>query len=346
MSLKQQYLFVKKLEALYKTNKSLALSIENLAKHEPKSSLRRAFAEIADYIKQGSSLSKALSDVAILDEVYCRLIHVGEKSGKLDNILIRILDQIDTIIKIRRKVLSAAVYPIAIITVYSGIALLFLLILVPVLAGYLTDLGRDLPMTFKVIMAIANPMNCCCCLPVWFLLCAALGYIFFNIELFDDIRERIVLFIPGFGRIAKFSNLLSFVSTMKICYESGMSIFEAMELSILSFKNSYMADKFYGAYESLKQGSIISDAIAGTGFFDYEMADLIRVGEESGTLEESYNEIIKMLNVKINDTIAVMIAIVKPMGLVLGIFMLIGFFLLIGSLLLSILSSVKNALPF
>lgn len=346
MSLKKQYLFVKKLEALYKTKQSLAMSLEMLAKNEPNGFLRRAFARVSDDIKEGSSLAVALEKTDILDEVYCKLIHIGEKTGKLDKVFEQILDLLDNLINLRQKIIAASVYPAGVFATFFLIALIFILVIVPMLINFMKTFNTDIPLFLNLFTMVANPFNCCCCMPVLVLLATIVVYIFLNIELFAVARGMFILYVPGFGRINKFGNLFSYIYTLKICYESGMSVFEAVELSTYNVSNEYMSNLFYEASESVKSGDTVSQALSKTRLFDFDMIDLIRIGEESGTLEESYQEIIKIINDKINATIAVMLAMMKPIGILMGLSMLISIFAGLGLLIFSVLMKVKAALPY
>lgn len=342
MSLKKQYLFINKLESLYRTNRSLALTIEKLSQHEPNAFLRRAFKNISEDIKAGSSLAAALEKSNVVDEVYCRLIQIGEKSGKLDSVLKQIQELIDNLIQVRRKVLSAAIYPMAVIGVYFIIGNIFFLVIIPMLLNFFTKFGNDPPFFLKAITAIANPFNCCCCGPVLILIAAACIYMFITMDAIAYIRGMVFVFIPGFGQLDKLKNMFAYIYTMKICYESGMSIYESADLSTYNVGNEYLAQIFDEVPVHIKNGDTITDAINKTKLFNFEMIDIIRTGEDSGTLDESYAEVIRLINDKINTIVTIMIGLVKPLGLIIGLLFLIAFFVGLGVLIISVLSS---ALP-
>ncbi|MEW5818993.1 MAG: type II secretion system F family protein [Cyanobacteriota bacterium] len=342
MSLKKQYLFINKLESLYRTNRSLALTIEKLSQHEPNAFLRGAFKKISEDIKAGSTLAAALERSNVVDEVYCRLIQIGEKSGRLDSVLKQIQELIDNLIQVRRKVLSAAIYPMAVIGVYFVIGNIFFLVIIPMLLNFFTKFGNDPPFFLKAITAIANPFNCCCCGPVLILIAAAGVYMFVTLDAIAYIRGMIFVFVPGFGQLDKLKNMFAYIYTMKICYESGMSIYESADLSTYNVGNEYLAQIFDEVPVHIKNGDTITDAINKTKLFNFEMIDIIRTGEDSGTLDESYVEVIRLINDKINTIVTIMIGLVKPLGLIIGLLFLIAFFVGLGVLIISVLSS---ALP-
>jgi len=342
MSLKKQYLFIKKLEALYRTNRSLALTIESLSKNEPNAFVRRSFAKISEEIKAGSSLSAALEKSDVLDDVYCKLIQVGETSGKLDKVLTQILELIDNLIQLRRKIISTAVYPVAVVAVYYLLAHVFFLIVIPMLVNFMKNSIVGVPPFLQVVTTVINPFSCCCCVPVFLMLIAVGIYVFININTLAYLRGMIMVFIPGFGHLDKLKNMFSYIYTMKICYESGMSVFDAAELSSYNLTNEYLAVKFDCIPDYINRGDTIADAIASTRLFNFDMIDIIRVGEESGTLDESYGEVIRLINDKVNLIIAFIVGMMKPLGIVIGLLMLAAFFICLGALVLFML---KSALP-
>ncbi|MGD9580073.1 MAG: type II secretion system F family protein [Vampirovibrionia bacterium] len=345
MSLKKQYLFIKKLESLYRSSRSLASSIDLLIDNEKRGFLKRAFKTISADIHAGSSLHAALSKHNIIDDTYLALIKVGEVSGRLDVVFLQILDLLDNLIKIRKKIISAAVYPLVVLSVYALVISVFLFVVVPMLVTFLTTYNVEIPEILTMYVSIITPVNCCVCFPIFLLLLMAFYYIFINIDSLSMFRSFIFIFIPGFGQLDKCKNLFSYVYTMKVCDQSGVSVIEASELSALNVDNAYMSDVFYNAYERIRNGQTVYESLSQTKFFNYEMIDLVRVAEESGTMEESYEEIIKMINDKINLTVAIMIGMIKPLGVIIGLLLLIGVFLFVGIIVFSILVKVKNVLP-
>lgn len=345
MSLKKQYLFIKKLESLYKSSKSLASSIDLLVENEKSGFLKRAFKKISEDIKGGSSLHAALEKHDFIDETYLGLIKIGEVSGKLDTVFLQILDLLDNLINIRRKIIGAVIYPLAVVSVYALVISVFVFIVVPMLVNFMKTYNMDVPSVLDTYVSFITPVNCCVCSPIAVLLLLLFYYVFINIEAISMFRSYAFLFVPGFGQLDKCKNLFAYIYTMKICSEAGVSVIEASELSSYNVTNVYMSDVFYNAYKRIRDGQQVSESLNQTKYFNYEMIDLIRVGEEAGTIEDSYKEIIKMIDDKIKLIIAVMIGMVKPLGVLMGLLMLIGIFIFIGVIIFSILVKVKNVLP-
>lgn len=350
MNLKKQFLFVKKIESFYKSGKPLAETFEMLSKNEKNIFLKKAFSNIYEEIKVGSSLTAAIKKQDdLLDDVYVKLIGVGEKSGKLDKILEQILQLQEAIISNRRKIIAVSIYPVAISLVFIFIFAIFLLGLIPALSDFMLKNNFEPPLFLLAISSVRNaicsPICICCTMPITFGIFYLLYYIYTNVEVLGLFRSRFLLFIPGFGRLEKFKNFFSFFFTLKICYDAGLAPIESLELSVCNVDNHHIFNKLRKTPDDVKEGSSIADSLMKTSTFEFDIIDLIRVGEETGKLDESYKEIIKLIEDKIKITIAVMLAMVKPMGIVLGLLFLIGVFVLIFIIIFSVLSKIQTILP-
>lgn len=349
MNLKKQLTFFKKIDFLYKGGRPIAEIFDSLAKTEKGIFLKGVFRDISEEIKAGSSLTKALEvDDDLIDESYRRLIHIGEKSGRLDESLKHIISLISALIDMRRKVIGAMLYPCALIGVYFSVFVLIFFVVLPLLIEFMAKSGLKLPGYLTVIVGFKNLIFSsfgCCGIPIALVIIGLFVYIYLNLGILDYFRSRLLLFIPGFGRLDKLKNLYFYLFTLKICYDSGVTNVEATELAALNVSNHYILDKLAVVNELVKNGRSIHDALQASGQIDFELIDIVRVGEEAGKLHDSYEEVIRILDDRIKMTIIIMVGLVKPLGIVFGILMLAGIFLSIGLILFGVLSSVKSMLP-
>lgn len=345
MSLRKQYVIIKKLEALYRTDKSIASSLEMIASGERSPFIKSSFKKIAEEVKNGSSLAAALDKHYVVDDVYCRLIKVGEQSGKLDVVLQQIITLLDNLIIVRRKVIAASLYPLGLIGAFTGVFVVIMTVIVPLLINFFKKFDMEPPGVILFMDTIVNPFSCCCALPLVLFILAAGIYIYLNIDAISMFRGFLFIWVPGFGRLDKLKNIYTYAFTLKICYEAGLTLYEAAELAAENVSNAYMSDRFYAVYDRLKSGSDLATAVNSVSYFNYEMIDLLKVGEETGKIDETLAEIIKIIDEKIRTTVAIMMAMIKPLGLIMGVIFLIGIFVLIGILLFSVLVKVKSALP-
>jgi type II secretory pathway component PulF len=349
MNLKKQFLFVKKIESFYKSGKPLLEIFNSLSQTEPNATLRRGYTSIASELREGSSLFQALSKQDdILDHVYVKLIQIGETSGKLDEVLNEILELQRSLIAVRKKIVAASIYPVLLLGIYVFIFALLIVVIIPALAGFMLKYGQQPPailMGFLFLNKLVFSPPALCAAPFAILLLSVMLYIFLNVEELSWFRSRAMLFIPGFGRLDRFKNMYAYIFTMKICYDAGLSPLNATELSAHNVSNVHLFENYAEIYDYVNKGDNLSTAFMKTNLFNHDIIDLVRVGEESGKLEEAYKEIISIIDEKIQTTIAVMVAMIKPLGVAFGFFFLCSIFATVFVIIFSILGKIKSVLP-
>jgi len=347
MNLKKQYLFTKKLQSLYKSGKPIAESVLYLTQNEANRQLRNIFKKIYSEIKEGKMLYQAMLPYQdIFGDTYIRLITVGETSGKLDEVLERILNWQKKTIDINRKVISASVYPIILVLFYIFFLLMVFVGIFPAIADFMTRFNLSPPtflaMTVNIRNALFQPVNCLV-IPIGILLTVLIIYIWLNIEYLDTLRGKLILLIPGFGRLNKLNNLINYFFVLKMCYDAGLSTYESIELAVNNLNNAHIYNKFFKVTKYIENGENIFSVINKTGLVDFEILDLIRTGEESGTVDESYKTIIELLEERINTTLAIMIALIKPLGILFGILGIAMIFLGVFLAVSGIFSNLNHA---
>jgi type II secretory pathway component PulF len=340
MSLKSQLVFIKKLESFYRSGTPTLEIFNSLVGSEPGIGRRQSYNLIIEEIKNGSSLAAALEkEGELLDPVYIRLIHVGERSGKLDSVLKHIIELITSIIDVRRKTIAVSIYPAAILITYLLVFSILFFGVVPAMASFMLQYNMTPPLIMLAFLGVKkmlfSPLGCCM-VPISIALVGVFFYIYLNLDVIAMLRSRFLLLIPGFGHLEKYNNMFAYIYTMKICYESGLSPLESTELSAHNVSNHYLFDKFAKVYEYVNNGDDISTAFRKSELFDFTMVDFVKVGEGSGRLDESYTEILRMLDEKMKVTIAIMIGMVKPLGILLGLIFLLGIFGMLGLVLFSV----------
>jgi len=249
---------------------------------------------------------------------------------------------------LHKKIISASLYPIAIVATYLFVFSILIFFMIPAITDFMIKFNFDPPFFLMWVAQLkglcCSPLSLCAC-PFAIALITIAIYIFINIDFLAGFRSIVMLYIPGFGRLEKLKNMYAYFFTMKVCYESGLSALEATELSTHNITNDHLFDRYAEINEYVNEGDNISSSLNKSNLFDFDIIDLVRVGEESGRLEESYKEIIELLDDKIKTTVAIMIAMVKPLGIVFGLLFLLGVFGTVFLIVFSAFMKIKEVLP-
>lgn len=348
MNLKKQYLFTQKLLTLYKSGKPIVESISYATQKEPNSSLRKIFKAIHKELKDGKNLYQAIEPYEeIFGTTYTRLIAVGETSGKLDTILEYLMQWQKSKMDTNKKIISTSTYPIILVLVYLLVLSIIFLIVFPAISNFMISYNVKPPILLEATVLVKTlffqPINCLT-IPMSSLLLILIVYIYLNTGYLDNIRGRLILLVPGFGKLNKLSNLLRYFFTLKICYNAGLSTYESLNLASSNIDNTFIYNNIAKVEDYVNTGDSIYSAISKTNLLDFELIDLIRTGEEAGTLGESYNNIVELLNEQINTTIVIMIALIKPLGIIFGLFSIIIIYLGVFMIISNAFCSLKKYL--
>lgn len=346
MNLKKQYLFTQKLQALYKSGKPIVESISYATQKEPNRALRKIFEEIHQQLKEGKNLHQAIEPYEeIFGTTYTRLIAVGETSGKLDQILEYLLQWQKSTMDTNKKIIGASIYPIILVLVYLFVIFIIFFVVFPAISDFMISYNMKPPFLLEATAQIKTfflqPVNCLI-IPISGVLSVLIVYIYLNTGYLDNIRGKLILLVPGFGRLNKLSNLLRYFFTLKICYNAGLSAYESLSLASSNINNTFIYNNIAQVEDFVKTGDNIYSAISKTNLIDFELMDLIRTGEESGTLNESYNSIVELLDEQINTTIAIMIALIKPLGILFGLFSIILVYLGVFMIMSNVFCTLKK----
>lgn len=346
MNLKKKLLFTKKLQFLYKSGKPLMESLEYLSIHEKSKYFRDIFNDFAKEIKAGGSLYSAFTKKEdLFGQVYCKLVNVGESSGRLEIVLEKLIELIENSIAIRNKIISASIYPVVLVVVYLLIFLVVFNVSVFMLSKLFETLNSTPPtilVILKGLQSIIFSLPGCCFGSLLLVFIAVFIFLLLNLDHFNKIRYIILSFIPAFGQLEKLKQLYTYIFTFKICYESGLTTMEASSLATEGVDNDYLFDKFVVSYNNIVEGSTLSSSLKKTNLFEHEWIELIRTGEESGRIDESLVSLLKQIDDKIKQITIILLALIKPLGVIMGVLFLLLFLLFIGAIIVSILANVFN----
>lgn len=348
MNLKNKILLTEKLYYLYSSGKPVMESLDSLIVKEKNRSIKNILIEIYASIKSGDSLGEAMSEFEDdFGEVFCRLILAGEQSGKLEEVLKELTSLFSAEQILRLKIIGALTFPIiALFATIVGFVLIFI-IFFALIVNFLNTFNQKPPEFIQFIMNL----QAFCLLPsniliafISLLFLILILYIFLNIGIFDNIRGRLFLWIPGLGHLNKLQNFYSYFFTYKICYDAGLTLAEASELAINSLNNVYLESKLVNISSCIHEGMAVSSSLRKTSVFDRDIVDIIDTGEESGKLDLAFDKITKIIDTRINITIGLIIAAIKPLGFFIGLIFVISIIIFIGAVLFSIMSPLLEKL--
>ncbi|MFH1459967.1 MAG: type II secretion system F family protein [Candidatus Omnitrophota bacterium] len=324
---KQITVFTRQLAVLLKSGVPILKGLKILSDQATNRYFQIVLGRIHNEVKDGKTLSSTLAVFPkIFPALYIALVKAGEESGTLEKALLRIAEYRQKQERIFSQIRTALTYPILMGIVGIGTIIFMLTFVMPRLLKIFTRLGQDLPLPTKIIIAFSNFLN-----NPWVWLIALL-IISFSIFLLNrkslSSRELLLLGsfklkMPIFGQMFLKAELACFSITLELLLASGIQLLKAIQTSIPTLNNEVIKQELVKGYKAIEQGESFGLVLDQSNVFPKFMVNLIKVGEESGNLDEALHELANTYEQETEEAIKIMTNLLEPimiliMGAVVG----------------------------
>ena len=319
-------IFTRQLASLIRSNITLLKALHIIREQTENPYFRELISSIATDVENGKMLSDVLVKYPkIFPSIYFNMVKAGEKGGILDEALERLVKFREKEEDVRAKIKSAFAYPIFLTIV--GILTIFILFVffMPRLINLFNQLGQTLPLPTKILIYISNFAN-----HNWLWIC--LGF-FVLVLLFKRksaskserfARDWFKLHIPIIGELIKKAEISKFSRALSILLRSGISIFEAMQITTSLLKSEVFKTELNNMKKEVISGSSLSDSMKAVSQFSPFAINIITVGEEAGHLEESLLEVANFYGKDVDRAIRLITSLIEPI-IIMIIGIMVGF---------------------
>jgi type IV pilus assembly protein PilC len=283
---------------------------------------------VIEDVANGQSLAKSLGKFArMFGDFGINIIKVGEQSGTLSQNLEYLADELKKKQMLKRKVVSAFVYPAIIVFATLGITAFLMLFLFPKIMPIFASLNAELPLSTKIVMAISVFLQ------HWGL--AVLGGLFVLSILyvvlirmyrpFHLLVDRLLLRIPVVGAVVKYYNLASSMRTVGLLLKSGITLSEALPLTRDTTQNLAYKLEFDALTATVNRGEQLSVYLrTRRGMFPDVLTQMVSVGERSGNLSNTLMYLSEFYEAEVEDFTKNLSSLIEPiLMIIMGI--LVGF---------------------
>ena len=304
-------------------------SLGMLAKMRADTPIGRRMAEIQRRIGDGDSLSQAMeAERQTWGPMVCSLVAAGEASGSLDATFRRISTMLATRIGLRRKIIGALTYPIAVMVITIVLVAALLLLVVPRFEDIYDSLGSELPAITKVVVGLsANaPAALAVVLAIVAGVLATLRLSRRNEELGMKV-DRIKLRLPLVGKLIAKGVNARVASTISSLISSGVPLLDALEYAADAAASHPHKRSLLEVKRRLADGSTFSAALADEPLWPEMMVQLIAVGEEAGSLPSMMERYADQTVIEVDAAATGMTKLIEPLlmvviGAIVGVFLL------------------------
>ncbi len=310
--------FLKRLLDLHSSGMPLGDSVRLLQMRLSDPQLRSLAHDLWKELSEGRPLAEGMRTLPeYFDDSITHVIEAGEATGSLVPILERIVDHLEEKQSIRAQVMGGLAYPMFLVTAATGVALFLVFYLLPRIRGMLDALGGDINWSMAILInGSAFLLNFG---PI-LLACLVLGLIGFT-QWRKTAKGRIVtdkwiIRIPLLGRIFYFSDLFQLSSLIGTLTGSGVNMTETLRLTEKTIRNQHLRGQFRTARIQVNEGASVSQALKINKLMPELSIDILSVGENTGNIVNSLNEIGKSFRKELDLRLKVLITTVTSGALV------------------------------
>jgi type IV pilus assembly protein PilC len=335
--------FSRQLATLISSGIGILPALRLLSDQVPRQALRDVLHEVAGDLEQGQSFSSALmAHPLAVPDLYSRTITVGERSGNLEESLRQLADYYERQAAMTRKMRDALAYPVLVLGVAIFVVALMLTTALPPMVQLFESFEADLPLPTRILIGfsgIASQYGVYA-LPLGLVLAAFTAY-WASQPSGQRLWDRLVLRIPLVGRLVIESQLSQFTRTTSVLISAGLPLSEVMELAIQTTGNSIVAEALERARVALLSGQGLSAPLSAEDIFPQLVSQMIRVGEETGTLEANLETLADFYEGEVDRSVRLLASLAEPV-LTLLVGGVVGFIAVsLVAPMYSIMSSIK-----
>jgi type IV pilus assembly protein PilC len=312
-------------------------ALDLLADRASSPKLRPVITQIRDRVREGKSLSEAVTEAGVFSKVYSTAILAGEKSGNLSGVLDYYIAYQKVSTGVRKKILATLMYPALLVVVSIVIVTYLVAAVIPKFALLYRDLNVDLPTPTKVLIALTVDYRYLFILGVIGLGLVALAVFFWSRTeeggvAFDRLKFR----VPVVGDTLLKFQVAQFSRTLSTLLTGGTPLVAGLQTASDAISSKLVRGTVASATQMVREGESLHGALAATRVMPPMALDMIEVGESSGALAPMLNSVAEFYEDEVNVKLAAMVALIEPIMLIfMGIlvaFILISLYLPIFSL--------------
>jgi type IV pilus assembly protein PilC len=315
---KELAIYSRQLAVLIDAELPLIQSLNILAEQTRNKYFKKVIKSVGEDVEAGSSLNQAKRKFPkVFDDLFCNLVASGEQSGSLDIMLKRLADFIERMVKLRGQVRQAMIYPAAIITFAIIVAVFLLWKVIPIFGNIFGELGARLPGITRGVLSLSAFIQS-------YIVYMALGIVA-GVFLFRYYRkttagrwsvDRAMLRIPILGKILSKVSISRVTRTLSTLLSGGVSMLECLKITSTTAGNVILEKAVMDARRQVAEGRSLTESFLATGRFPFMMTQMVKVGEETGTLDQMLGRLADFYDDEVSSSVAMLMSLLEPIMMI------------------------------
>ncbi|RDX36273.1 type II secretion system F family protein [Kangiella sp. HD9-110m-PIT-SAG07] len=311
--------FLRQLATMMKAGVPLVQSFDIIGKGHENASVQELVLKIKEDVESGNPFATALrSQPKYFDELVCDLIHAGEQSGTLEQMLDRIATYKEKSEALKSKIKKAMMYPIAVIVVSLAVTAVLLIYVVPMFKDLFSGAGADLPALTAMVVAASENMQANWYIYLGVLIAAVVGLSQANKKSpqFREFKDRLLLKVPIFGPLVQKAAVARYARTLATTFAAGVPLVDALDSAAGASGNTVYKKAIMKIKEDVTSGLQINMAMTSTGVFPNMVNQMVAIGEEAGSVDTMLSKVADIYESEVDDAVDGLSSLIEPFVIV------------------------------
>ncbi|MGB0369707.1 MAG: type II secretion system F family protein [Opitutales bacterium] len=312
--------FTRQLATLLNSGLPLLRALEVMIRQEKNPKFKAMLDSLAESVRSGNTLSDSLQQYPkTFDKLFVNMVKAGEAGGVLEVVLGRLATFMEKSVKTKKKVKSAMVYPMVVVSVAILIVAGLMVFVVPQFQGIFNDMMREAPLPgpTQIVINVSEFVKSNIIATV--LLVAGVVFVFSSIRKFEAGRkfaDNVALVTPKVGDLVSKATISRFTRTFGTLLSSGVPILQALQITREIVGNSKYEAAIDRIHNSVRDGEALSAPMEREKVFPTMVTSMIDVGEETGELSEMLNRVADNYDEDLDNAVASVTSIIEPIMIV------------------------------
>ena len=317
---RQEFLiFNQELATLLKAGMPLVQSLDILRQRVTNVTFKSVLDTVYEKVKAGTALSDAFAEhQELFPKVYAASLMAGERSGNLDAVIRRYVAYEKIIGAVRRRTISALIYPAVLVALMFVLIGIIVVRVVPAFSEFYANFGKELPLSTRIVVGISNAVvgN------LWLIAIAIVGTV---AAVGGWIRQpgqrvhldKMLMELPWAGKTVRKFSTSQLARTLSTLLGGGIPLVNALEIASASMTNRYLAVEISDVTRRVREGQSFAAALRVRAVFPDVAIKMVEVGESTGALQEMLNSLAEFYDEEIETEVARFITLIEPLILVI-----------------------------
>lgn len=294
---------------------SLIRALSILAEQTESKGLKKVLGEVRSQVEAGGSLSASLAaHPQAFPPLMVNLCKAGEVGGFLDRALLQVAETFEAEVRLRSKIKSAMTYPVVVFVMAILATVGMLLFIVPIFAGMFADLGGELPLPTRFLMALSHLMRYAA--PVLAVLALAGAVVWPKVRHTQRVRaalDPLKLRVPVFGTLFRKVAISRFTRNLGTMVSCGVPILQSLEIVGETSGNLVVERATLDVQQSVRQGQSLAGPLADHPVFPPMVVQMLAVGEDTGALDTMLSKVSDFYDQEVEATTEALTSLIEPL---------------------------------